>query len=367
MNRFIAFVKKEFLHILRDKQTLLIMFGLPVVQVVLFGFAITTEIKDASISILDLSRDHVTRKISNKILSTGYFKLDTYLDHEGEIEQAFKEGKVKEDIVFGRNFATEFESGNARVQLIVDATDPNTGTTLINYTSAIILDFIRGEYPEAGMFRPVALETRMWYNPELKSVYYFIPGVITIILMIVSTMLTSISLTREKELGTMEVLLASPMKPAQVIIAKVVPYMILSFINAVIILIMGKTIFGLPLEGSLALLLGETLLFILVALSLGVLISTHAATQQVALMISLFALMLPTILLSGFIFPVENMPLILQLIANVIPAKWFVIILKDIMLKGSDITDIWKETLVLVLFCLVFIAASVKNYKVRLE
>ncbi len=367
MNRFFAFIRKEFLHILRDKRTLLIMFGLPVVQVVLFGFAITTEIRDASISILDLSKDHVTRKISNKILSTGYFKLDKYLDHEGEIEQAFKEGKVKEVIVFGRNFATEFESGNARIQLIADATDPNTGTTLINYTSAIILDFTRGEYSEAGMFQPVALESRMWYNPELKSVYYFIPGVITIILMIVSTMLTSISLTREKELGTMEVLLASPMKPVQVIIAKVIPYMILSFINAVIILIMGKTIFGLPMEGSMTLLLGETLLFIIVALSLGVLISTRVATQQVALMISLFALMLPTILLSGFIFPVENMPLILQLIANVIPAKWFVIILKDIMLKGSDITIIWKETLIMVLFCVVFIAASVRNYKVRLE
>jgi ABC-2 type transport system permease protein len=367
MNRFIAFIRKEFLHILRDNRTLLIMFGLPVVQVVLFGYAITTEIKEASISILDLSKDHITQKISNKILSTGYFKLDSYLHHEGEIEQVFKEGQVKEVIVFGRNFASEFEAGNARMQLIADATDPNTGTTLINYTSAIVLDFTRAQYPEVSTLLPVMLETRMWYNPELKSVYYFIPGVITIILMIVSAMLTSISLTREKELGTMEVLLASPMKPVQVIIAKVIPYMILSFINAVIILIMGKTIFGLPLEGSILLLLGETLLFIIVALSLGVLISTRVATQQVALMISLFALMLPTILLSGFIFPVENMPLILQLIAHVIPAKWYVIILKDIMLKGSDLSVIWKETLILIGFCVVFIGASVRNYKVRLE
>lgn len=367
MKRFGAFVKKEFLHILRDKRTLLIMFGLPVVQVVLFGFAITTEIRDANIAILDYSRDETTRSITNKILATGYFKLDSYLKNESEIEKAFQNGKVKEVIVFGNNFADRFKRGDARVQMIVDATDPNTGTALINYSSAIIQDYVRETHPHIDQMQPLLVEVRMWYNPELKGVYYFIPGVITIILMLVSTMLTSISIARETELGTMEVLLASPMVPAQIIVAKVIPYLLLSFINACIILILGVQVFGLPIEGSLPLLFGELILFIIVALSLGVFISTKVSSQQVALMISLFALMLPTILLSGFIFPVENMHIILQVISYVIPAKWFVIIVKDIMLKGSGLDLLWQETLILVGFTFIFIVASIKNFKVRLE
>lgn len=367
MHRFLSFIRKEFLHILRDRRTVLIMFGLPIVQVILFGFAITTEIRDANIAILDMSKDRVTRSISNKILSTGYFKLDKYLDGEDEVEQVFREGKVKEVILFHKDFASDLKKGNAKVHIIVDATDPNTGTTLINYTSAIMQDYVRSTNAAYNISQPLSIETRMWYNPELKGVYYFIPGVITIILMIVSAMLTSISLTKERELGTMEVLLASPMKPGQVIIAKVVPYLLLSFLNAIIILILGRTIFGLPMEGSVPLLLFETLLFILVALALGVLISTKARTQQVALMISLFGLMLPTILLSGFIFPIENMPTILQVIANIIPAKWFVIIVKEIMLKGGGIEMVWKETVFLIGFVVFFTGLSMKNYKIRLE
>ena len=326
MNRFLSFVRKEFLHIIRDRRTLLIMFGLPIVQVILFGFAITTEIRDANIAILDMSKDHITRDLTSKILSTGYFKLDGYLQSEEEVNEAFQKGRVKEVILFHKDFASDFIEGNARVHLIADATDPNTGNSLINYTSAIMQDYVRSKYASMGLKSPLNIATRMWYNPELKGVYYFIPGVIALILMIVSAMLTSISLTREKELGTMEVLLASPMKPIQVIWAKVFPYLTLSFINALIILVLGRTIFGLPMEGSTALLLFETLLFIVVALALGILISTKAQTQQVALMLSLFALLLPTVLLSGFIFPVENMPGVLQVLANVIPAKWFVVI-----------------------------------------
>ncbi len=367
MTRFIAFIKKEFLHILRDSRTLLIMFGLPVAQVILFGFAITNEIRNAKIGILDHSKDIVSQKLISKILSTGYFELENYLNSENDIDKAFREGKIKEVIVLGPDFARDFQNGNASIQLIADATDPNTGTTLINYTKAIVNDFIRQEFPEYPLMLPIQVESRMWYNPELLGVFYFIPGVITIILMLVSTMLTSISIAREKELGTMEVILASPMKPAQVILAKVIPYLILSFFNASVILLLGKFVFHLPFEGSILFLLAETLLFIIVALSLGVLISTKVATQQLALMISLFALMLPTILLSGFIFPVENMPVALQLISHVIPAKWFVVIVKSIILKGNDITHLWKETLILIAFVVVFIGASIKNYKVRLE
>ena len=207
----------------------------------------------------------------------------------------------------------------------------------------------------------------MAYNPELKSVFMFIPGVMTIILMLVSAMMTSISITREKELGTMEILLVSPLKPFQVIIGKVVPYIFLSVINAIVIIVLSIFVFKMPVEGSLFLLGLESVLFIINALSLGILISTISKTQQAAMMISLMGLMLPVILLSGFIFPISSMPLPLQIISNIIPAKWFIIILKAIMLKGVGLFFIWKETLVLVAMSLFFIGLSVKKYKIRLE
>lgn len=195
----------------------------------------------------------------------------------------------------------------------------------------------------------------------------FVPGVITVLLMLVSAMMTSISITREKELGTMEALLVSPLKPIQIIIGKVTPYVLLSFINLVVILLLAKFVFLMPIRGSLVLLLAECLLFIVMALALGILISTISKTQQQAMMMSMFALMLPTILLSGFIFPIENMPLILQYISHLMPPKWFIIIIKNIMLKGVGISYFWKETLIIAFMTVFFIGMSVKKFKIRLE
>jgi len=367
MKRFIGFFKKEIIHIRRDPRTLLILFGMPFVQILLFGYAITNEIKNAPIAILDNSKDEVSERMIDKILSSGYYSLYNYLDTDEQIDQVFKEGRVKQVIVIPPGLSESIKRNEkVQIQLISDATDPNTGNTLINYTSAIIRDFSM-EFLTKKRPSFIIAETKMRYNPELKSVYLFIPGIISVILMLVSTMMTSISLTREKELGTMELLLASPMKPVQVIISKVAPYMILAFANALIILGLGNTVFGVPVNGSLIFLLFESLLFITVALSLGILISTRTSSQQVALMISLFALMLPTIILSGFIFPIENMPWPLQVISNIIPARWFIVIVKGIMLKGLGIVDLWKETVIMVGFIFVLIMASVKNYKVRLE
>ena len=207
----------------------------------------------------------------------------------------------------------------------------------------------------------------MLYNPELKSVFNFVPGVMTVILMLVSAMMTSISITREKELGTMEILLVSPLKPFQVILGKVFPYVFLSIINAIVIVSMGYFIFGMPINGSIFLLAFESILFIITALSLGILISTISNTQQTAMMISLMGLMLPVIILSGFIFPIASMPLPMQVISNIIPAKWFIIIVKSIMLKGVGLEYIFKETLILVGMTLLFMGLSIKNYKTRLE
>ena len=368
MDRFLAFVRKEFIHIIRDKRSLLILFGIPIAQILIFGFAITNEIKDAKIAIMDFSKDATTEKLTNKILSSGYYQLYSYLKDDNEIEKVFREGKVKQVIVFQEKFEANLtENGKASVQIISDATDPNTGNTLINYTSAIINDYNNeiNRLNTGGL--KIIPELRMRYNPELKGVYLFVPGLIVIILMLVSAMMTSISLTKEKELGSMEILLVSPLKPIIVIIAKVIPYSLLSLTNAISILLLGKFVFQVPMMGSYILLLSEVILFIITALSFGIFISTRTSSQQVALMISLVGLMLPTILLSGFIFPVENMPIPLQVLSNILPARWFLIIMRDVMLKGSDITFIWKETLVLLGFTLFFIILSVKNFKVRLS
>jgi ABC-2 type transport system permease protein len=372
MKRFIGFIKKEFLHIARDKRTLFILIGIPIVQIILFGYAITNEIRGAQIAIIDKSKDAATKALTDKLLSTGYFSVYSLLDSESEAEAAFKSGKIKLILVFEENFEQNLSKYSlAHVRIIADATEPNTANTLVFYTNSIIQDYVRGLNQSILATNKASFsvmpEIRMRYNPELKGVYMFVPGLVAILLMLISAMMTSISITREKELGSMEILLASPMKPITVILAKVIPYLVLSSIITLIILALGFFVFKVPINGNLGFLLSECLLFNLTALSLGVLISSRTSSQQVALMVSLVGLMMPTILLSGFVFPVENMPVALQALAYMMPAKWFIVIIKDIMLKGSDITMLWRETLVLVGYCLIFVLISTKNFKERLQ
>lgn len=368
MKRFIAFVKKEFKHILRDYRTLLILFGMPIAQILIFGFAITNEIKDAKIAILDFSKDTRTQQISNKILSSGYFLLYYNLNSISDIEPAFKEGIIKEVIVFEPEFGKNLDKTNlANVQIIADASDPNLANMLIGYTSSIILDYQK-EISEGKTLPPmINTDIKMLYNPNLKSVYVFVPGLMAVILLLVSAMMTSISIAKEKELGTMEILLVSPLNPLQIIVGKVIPYFVIALINYIIVIVLAKFIFLVPINGSLLLLILESVLFLITSLSLGILISTISNNQQTALMVSLSALMLPTIILSGYIFPIENMPLPLQIISNILPAKWFIIIVRGIMLKGVSFSYIMIETLVLAGMTLFFILLSVKKFKIRLQ
>jgi ABC-2 type transport system permease protein len=363
-----GFIIKEFYHIFRDVRTMIILFGMPVVQILLFGFALTNEIKNARIAVLDYSKDEVTAQLIAKITSSGYFILEENLTSEDQIEDKFRQGKIKEVIIFENNFAENLEKNkNAGIHIIGDASDPNTASLLANYTRAIISDYETTLLiNQASIPIQITPEPKLMFNPELKSVFMFVPGIITILLMLVCAMMTSISIAREKELGTMEVLLVSPLKPIQIILGKVTPYVVLSLINALTILTLGYFVFGMPMRGNLALLLAEAMLFILMALSMGILISTIAKNQQIALMISLAGLMLPTILLSGFIFPIENMPVLLQILSNIMPSKWFIIIIKAIMLKGIGLQYIWKETLIILLMIAVFISLSVRNFKIRL-
>ena len=368
MKRFIGFVTKEFYHIFRDKRTMFILFGMPMVQIMLFGFAITNEINNVNIAIFDQSKDSETQQIINKISASKYFKIQDQITHEAQIESVFRTGKVKAVLVFEKDFIQNLQNKKvAKVQVITDATDPNMANTITNYINAILQNYSLQSNTNNKPVCQIQTQTQLYYNPELKSVFTFVPGVMTVILMLVSAMMTSISITREKEMGTMEVLLVSPIKPFQVVIGKVFPYIFLSIINATIILLLGFFVFKMPIEGSLLLLALESILFIITALSLGILISTIAQSQQTAMMFSLAGLMLPVIILSGFIFPISSMPLPLQIMSNIIPAKWFIIIIKAIMLKGATIHTIWKETLILVGMTVFFIALSIKKYKIRLE
>jgi ABC-2 type transport system permease protein len=368
MKQFKGFLIKEFYHIFRDYRSLLILFGMPVVQILLFGFAITNEIKDVKIAILDESKDNVTKEISDKIVSSGYFKLYDNLSSVKDIEPEFKKGNIKEIIIFEPNFAENLNRLNsASIQLITDASEPNLANMIVNYTTSLIMDYQKSIAKSSNFIPSINTEVKMRYNPNLKSVFMFVPGLMSVILLLVSALMTSISITKEKEIGTMEVLLVSPLNPLIIIIGKVIPYMILAFINASVILILAKFVFLVPIAGSLSLLILESSLFVLTSLSLGLLISTLSNNQQTAMMVSLTALMLPTIILSGYIFPIENMPYVLQLLSNIIPARWFIVIVRGIMLKGNDFSYIWKETLILFGMTIFFILLSLKKFKIRLE
>lgn len=368
MKRFLGFVRKEFYHIFRDKRSLFILFGMPIAQILLFGFAITNEIKNVDVAILDQSNDMTTEEIIHKIQASDYFTIRQMLRNEKEIGQAFKKGFIKAVINFEKDFSKNLvNEDRASIQILTDATDPNIANSITNYINSILLSYQQEQNRAIDIDYQIQPEVRMVYNPELKSVFMFVPGVMTIILMLVSAMMTSISITREKELGTMEILLVSPLTSFQVIIGKVVPYIFLSMINAAIIILLSITIFKMPIEGYIFLLGAESILFIITSLALGILISTMAETQQNAMMISLMGLMLPVILLSGFIFPVASMPLPLQIISKIVPATWFITIAKGIMLKGVGLGYIWKETLILIGMTLFFITLSIKKYKIRLE
>lgn len=366
-SQFLIFIRKEFKHVFRDRKTLLMLFGLPIAQIVLFGFALTNEIKNAKIVVIDEARDATSIAIIHKIEASGYFEIERSLMSHRDIEAAFRSGKIKAAVVFPVHFSEDlFHLHKAQIQVIADASDPNTATTLTNYLNVIIGDYQQGILPAFSMPYQIIPEIRMLYNPEMKGAHNFVPGVMALVLMLVCVMMTSISIVREKELGTMEILLVSPFKPLLVILSKAIPYLIVSLVNLAVILILSVSALGLPINGSILLLLLESTLYIITALSLGLLISTATNSQQTAMLLSLMGMMLPTMLFAGFMFPIENMPLPLQIISNIVPAKWFYIIVKSIMIKGLGFTAIWKETLILLGMTIFLLTVSLRNFKIRL-
>jgi len=366
MKRFLAFVKKEFLHIFRDYRTLIILFGIPASQLLIFGFAVSTDINHAATGILDLSKDATSRGISNKLESSGFFDITYTLTSYEEIDKAFKKGKIKEVIVFPENFGNDLISeGSAKLSIIADGSEPNSANLVTNYTLSIINDFTSDMSIHTAPI--INTEVRMLFNPGLESHFMFVPGVITLILILICALMTSVTIAREKEFGNMEVLLVSPLKPWQIITGKVAPYFVLSLINVFVILLMAWFVFHLPVQGNTALLIAVCMLYILLGLSLGILISTSVSKMQNAMFISLIGLMLPSLLLSGFIFPIENMPEVYKYVSMLLPPKWFVDIIRSVMIKGAGIQHIWKEILILIVMTAIFIMLSAKKFKIRLS
>ena len=368
MKQFFAFVKKEFFHIWRDKRTLFILLGMPITQIIIFGFALTNEVKNSKMAVLDFSKDLSSQQLIHQISISKYFDLTNNLSSYQEVEPIFKKGKIKMVLVIPQQFSNDLQHANqTKLQLICDGSDPNVANTISNYASAIIRDFQNSIVHQQKLPYRIETDVRMMYNPELKGAYSFVPGVMALILMLTCAMMTSIAIVKEKEMGTMEVILVSPLKPFRVVLAKAVPYMLLSMVNVTTILLLSVYVLDVPIRGSLVLLISEGLLFTITSLALGLLISSITDSQQVAMLISLMGLFLPTTVFSGYMFPVENMPMPLQVMSNIVPAKWFYYIVKTIMIKGLGFTYVWKETLILIGMTVVLFAFSIKNFKTRLE
>lgn len=368
MKQFRAFVKKEFYHILRDRRTLFILLGMPVVQIILFGFALTNEVKNARVLVLDQARDIASSEIIREIEASSYFEVLHFNKNYDELKREFIQGRAKLAIVIPSGFGTDLQRINqGHIQLLADASDPNTANTITNYASSIIMDYRDRLVRQRKLPYTIDTQIRMLYNPQLKGAYTFVPGVMAMVLMLVCTMMTAITIVREKETGTMEVMLVSPVQPLRIVLAKAVPYLVLSLFNIISILLLSYWVLEVPIRGNLFLLLGESMLFILTCLSLGLLISSATGSQQTAMFISLVALFLPTIMLSGFMFPIENMPLPLRVISHLVPAKWYYDIVSAVMIKGLGIGSIWLETLVLSGMTALLLMLSIKKFKIRLE
>ena len=352
MKQFISFVIKEAKHILRDRRTMLILFGMPVVLMLLFGFAISTDVKDVRTVVVTSQTDHRTQAAVERLAQSEYFTITQTARTPQEAERIIRSQKADMAVVFANGFASK----KGGVQFIVDGSDPNMAQQWTNYAQQVIVN------PQSSL-----VNMRMLYNPQMKSAYNFVPAIMGMLLMLVCAMMTSISIVREKEKGTMELLLVSPVRPLMVIIAKAVPYLVLAFCILITILLMARYVLDVPLQGSVLWILFVSAIYILLALALGLLISNIAQTQLVALLMSAMVLLMPVIMLSGMIFPVESMPQVLQWIAAVVPPRYYIDAMRKLMIMGVGIGEVMKEVAVLSIMAAVLLAVSLKMFNTRLE
>ena len=361
-----AFVMKEVRHILRDRQTLAILLLMPLVQVVLFGFALRSDVREIRLAVVDPSPDHATLGLRSRFTGSGRFRVVAEGASADVLEPLFRRGRADAALVIEPEFGSNLDRGlPARLLLVTDASDPNTGTTMQSYARAVINDY-RSDLRSAGGGVRIVPQTRMRFNPTLESVNLFVPGLIALVLTLVSALMTAISLSREKERGTMEILLVSPLRPAQIIVGKVLPYLMLALANVVTALVAAWAVFRVPFRGSVLLLVAESLVYSIVSLALGVLIASKTPSQRAAMLGALLGTMLPNTLLSGMIFPIASMPGWLQPVTNIVPARWFIVVARGIMLKGVGLEHLWRETLVLLAMMGLVLVIGIRSFKPRL-
>ena len=366
MKQFQSFILKEFRQIFRDKRTLLILLVMPLALVLLLGYAIKTELNHAQVAVFDPSKDTETLRIRQHFMASEYFTITRELSSSAQLNEVFKQGDISLALVFSEHFAEDLPQGEASIQLIADGTDPNQAALLTAYAQGVLQSYQAERMEQHSVPLPIRIESRMLYNPQQESSYNFVPGVMGLVLMLICAMMTSVAIVREKETGTMEVLLASPMRPLHIILSKMAPYFTLSVTNVVTILLLATLVMHVPIRGSLGWLAVASILFICVALSLGLLISTLVSTQMAALLISGIGLMMPTLVFSGLIFPLESMPAALRWIADLIPARWYIQAVRKIMIQGVDVSCFIRELGVITLMATVLMTAAWKNFKVRL-
>jgi ABC-2 type transport system permease protein len=366
---FYSFLRKEFFHIFRDKRTMLILLAMPIVLIVLFGFALSTDVKNIDIGVFNPANDIEAQQIVQQLDASEFFVLKRTFRSPSEIDEAFRNGDIKLALVFSENLSkNSLRIGGTNIQLIADASDPNQALTLTGYAANIIQsgDWAGDAVPRNSQI-VIAPQVKMLYNPQMKSAFSFVPGVMGLIMMLICAMMTSVSIVREKEMGTMEVLLVSPMRPLNIILVKVIPYFLLSIVNLATILLLSVFVLQVPVSGSLFWLIIISILFISTALALGMLISNVVNTQVAAMLLSAMVLLMPSMMLSGMIFPVKNMPPILQWLSCVIPARWYIEAVRKLMIQGVDVIYVLREMLVLAGMTIVFLTISLKKFKIRLN
>lgn len=366
LRRISAIVRKEIWHILRDWQTLLIIFLMPIIMMFLYGYALTMDLKEVKVIACDEENSIVTKRIISSIDATTLFDVIGVIPATDDIESLFKQYRCKLVFKFSSSFSRDLQDGGtpAPIQVLIDGSDQNTGTILRNLVEPllqkIILDYLHIIPPKI-----VTVNTTVLYNQEQKSALFFIPGLIAILLILISALLTSLTITREKELGTLDQLLVSPVKPWEIIIGKIIPYIVLATIDGTVILLNGWIFFGVRISGSVLFLIGAGLIYIITALSMGLFFSTIAKNQQQAMMMVLPVALMPTVLLSGFVFPISSMPVFLQWIAHVIPATYFLVIIRAIILKGVGLWAVWDMVAGLSLLGFFFLFLSIKKFGVQ--
>ena len=343
------------------------LFGMPVAQILLFGFALTNEIKNSKIVICDYANDANSKRITNKIESSSNFEINSLLMSHREIEDSFRKGDIKLAVIFPANFSKELShSGKSHIQIIADASDPNTGNTLTNYVNSIIRDYQLESSRGLSMPLRINTEIRMLYNPELIGATNFVPGVMALVLLLICVLMTSVSIVREKEIGTMEQLMVTPMRPIEFILGKSLPFAIICFIDVIVVSFAGMAWFKIPIRGSMPLLLFAAMLFLMSCIGIGLLISTISKTQQEALMSSFF-FYFPAVLLSGFMFPISNMPTPVQWMTTINPLRYFLVIIRGIFLKGTGLAELWTQLVALALLGVFFLLFSVSRFKKTID